>query len=210
MKNNYPIDSIQSLAQSWWIKSDSEILTRGSLVNTYVQFFYQIPRELVAEREDPYKHDKVTIKSIPLSPKQTHQASSLPIAAFPRLEGADCFIINRAKRRPCIVIGEVSRPPIAKSLIRGMSKHQTAPFVAIAPYYGVEQNSRAGYNPEFVERIKHASYPQFMWDILPHSEKESILRLDQIQPLGIHYQSYEHSGYKLSEEALALFDEWLY
>jgi len=49
-----------------------------------------------------------------------------------------------------------------------------------------------------------------MWDVLPHTSKESILRFDQIQPLGIHPQSYTHTGFKLSKEALMLFDEHLY
>ena len=90
------------------------------------------------------------------------------------------------------------------------ARNVESPFVSIAPFYGVEQKGRAGYNPEFVERIKHATYPQFMWDILPHTENESMLRFDQLQPLGIHHQSYSHTGYKLSEEALNLIDEWLY
>ncbi len=40
--------------------------------------------------------------------------------------------------------------------------------------------------------------------------KESILRLDHIQPVGLHYFAFEHSGYSLSDEAVELIlDDWL-
>jgi len=150
---NYPDDCLQCLANNWWEKVESKELTRGALVYAHVQFFSEIPIELVPTRDDPYNHDSVVIKAKPLSARSSQPASVLPVAAFPRLAGADCYLVNRAKRRPCVVIGEIQRSPISKSLIRGMSNHQTAPFVAIAPYYGVEQQARSGYNPEFVERI---------------------------------------------------------
>jgi len=207
---SYPDDCLQCLADNWWEKADSKELTRGALVYAHVQFFSEIPIELVPERETAYGHDRVIVKARPLYGRSSQPASVLPVAAFPRLAGADCYLVNRAKRRPCVVIGEIQRPLISRTLTKGMGKHQTAPFVAIAPYYGVEQKYRAGYNPEFVERVRHAAYPQWMWDVLPHSKKESILRLDQIQPMGIHHQAYEHTGFKLSDEALMLFDEHLY
>lgn len=207
---NYPEDCLQNLTTSWWEKTDSKDLVRGALVWAHVQFFSQIPLELVPQREDSNKHDRVIIKAKPLSARGKQPESVLPVAAFPRLDGADCYLVNRAKQRPCIVIGNVYTSHISKTLTRGMSTHQTAPFVAIAPYYGVEQKARSGFNPAFVERVRHAAYPQWMWDVLPHSQKESILRLDQIQPLGVHHQSYSHTGFKLSTAALKLFDEHLY
>ena len=94
----------------------------------------------------------------------------------------------------------------------GMPKKSTAPVVLAAPYYGADKDGkRAGYNAELVDRIRHAKYAQFFVDSLPiGGPKESILRLDHLQPVGTHYNSYELSGYKLSEDALKIMDEWLH
>jgi len=43
---------------------------------------------------------------------------------------------------------------------------------------------------------------------MKHGE-ESILRLDQMHPLGEHHQAFECYGYRLSDAALQIFDEWL-
>ncbi len=82
------------------------------------------------------------------------------------------------------------------------------------PYYGAEHNNRrAGYNPKFVEAIRHCEYPQFFWDKLPVTGvDESILRFDHIRPIGAHYNSYSMTEYYLSEDAMSIMDdmiEWL-
>lgn len=209
--NSYPDNSVQYLTDgNWWEEDKSGKLSRGSLINAYVQFFSEIPYELIAERSHPTAHDCITVRAAPISlTRGSASTATLPIAALPRLDGAECYIANRAKRRPCLVLGTVDQPRVDRSLVNGMAKHSTAPFVPIVPYYGVEQKGRAGYNPEFVEKIKHASYPQFMWDELPHTSKESILRFDQIQPLGTHYQSSSLLNYKLTDAAMEVIDEWL-
>ena len=49
-----------------------------------------------------------------------------------------------------------------------------------------------------------------MWDQLPLSGRnESILRLDHLQPIGRHGESYELTEFELHEEALSLVDEYL-
>jgi hypothetical protein len=49
-----------------------------------------------------------------------------------------------------------------------------------------------------------------MWDQLPLSGRnESILRLDHLQPVGRHGESYELTDFELHEEALGLVDEYL-
>jgi len=93
-----------------------------------------------------------------------------------------------------------------------MPRKLTSPTILVAPYYGADKDrKRAGYNPQLVERIRHAEYPQFLLDQLPiGGPKESILRFDHIQPIGLHYYAYEHSGYSLSDEAVELIlDDWL-
>lgn len=81
----------------------------------------------------------------------------------------------------------------------------------VAPYYGAGRHGyRAGYRPEFVERVRHCEYPQFVWDHLPFpGGEESILRLDHLQPVGTHYAAYKLSGFKLSEAAMEVIDEIL-
>ncbi len=49
-----------------------------------------------------------------------------------------------------------------------------------------------------------------MWDCLPiGGRNESILRLDHLQPIGKHGESYELTEYQLHEEALKIVDDHL-
>lgn len=82
----------------------------------------------------------------------------------------------------------------------------------MAPYYGVDRGKkRSGFNPELVERVRLCEYPHFMWDQLPidSSTKESIMRLDQMQPVERSRDSIEFTKYCLSDSALLILDEWL-
>ena len=208
----YPEDSIQYLAvNNWWEPDESKTICRGAIIRTYVQFFSQVPLELTAQRVEAENHGVATFVARPLyADARKTPSPSLPVAGFPNLEGADCHITNRAKKRPCLVIGSVNHKAIAKGLTIGMSKAATHEFILVAPFFSVSQEGRSGYNPEFVERIKHAEYSRYFWDILPFSSgHESIMRFDQIQPVGLHHQAYEHLGYKLSDESLDYIDEWL-
>jgi hypothetical protein len=55
-----------------------------------------------------------------------------------------------------------------------------------------------------------ADYRAFFWDKLPGSGGlGSILRLDQVQPVGFEHQAYKHWGYKLSPSGQCIMDEWL-
>jgi len=209
---DYPDDSIQQIPDSdWWEKDESKQLCRGALVRTYAQFFSEVPFEIAAARAEPTEHNQATLEVRPLhvGGKRT-TAETLPVAGLPRLAGAESFLAYRGKRRPCLVIGTPSGPEIEKKLIRGGLSSLRHRFVLVAPYYGVEPERRAGCPPAFAERIRHAQYPQFFWDILPMARGEvSILRLDQIHPVGEHHQSFEHYGYRLSDDALKIVDEWL-
>jgi hypothetical protein len=102
-------------------------------------------------------------------------------------------------------------PAVDSALVRGMPKNSTAATMLVAPYYGAGRHGhRAGYRPEFVERVRHCEYPQFVWDYLPFpGGEESILRLDHLQPVGAHYAAYKLSGFRLSETAMEVIDEIL-
>jgi len=214
MINKHPDDSIQKVFlnnEDWWIKCDTGSISRGCLIYAYIQYYGQIPIELKAKRVDATNHTTATFEAKPLSAMgKPSMLEVLPVAPLPRLDGADCHLVHRAKKRPCLVLSTIERPLINPALTRGMSNYQTANFFLVAPSYGVEESKRSGYRREFAERIKHAEYPQFFWDYLPHSGgEESILRLDQIQPVADHYHSYSETGYRLNDKALLIVDIWL-
>lgn len=161
------------------------------------------------EGRRPDVHDTAKLEIAPLRMKDKRSKEDLPVAAM-TLHAREIWTAYRAKKRPCLVLGTNS-PVVDKALRRGMPKRSTAPVVTAAPYYGADKDgSRAGYNSELVERIRHAEYPQFFWDKLPiPGPEESILRLDHMQPVGTHYNSYELTEYKLSADALDLMDDLL-
>ena len=211
----YPEDCIQSIIKptDWWVQNEERELCRGALIFAFVPHVDQIPysfEPIGRTRAD--QHDSANFHVAPLRIKQPRKRTDLPVAAMP-LNSGELWTAYRAKKRPCLVIGSQT-PVVNRTLIRGMAKHSTAPTVLAAPYYGADRDGkRAGYRPEFVERVRHCEYPQFLWDRLPISgPTESILRLDHLQPIGTHYNSYELSESKLSDDALEIVDElmqWL-
>ena len=132
---------------------------------------------------------------------------------MPHSDG-EVWAAYRAKKRPCLVIGS-NNPAVEQALTKGTPKNSTAPTVLVAPYYGVDRDGRrAGYKPDFVERVRHCEYPQFVWDRLPIAggPDESILRLDHLQPIGTLNNSYKITEFRLSDGALEIIDElvhWL-
>ena len=207
----FPTDSVQSIMSSWWEKYDKKKITKGCLVYAFVPHVDQIPITLTPKgRKQAEQHDSAIIYITPLRINDSRPKASLPVAAL-SLHEKELWTAYRAKKRPCLVLG-TDTPVVDNELRRGMPKKLTAPTVLVAPYYGVDKDgSRAGYNPQLVQRIRHAEYPQFLLDQLPiGGPKESILRFDHIQPIGLHYYAYEHSGYSLSDEAVELIlDDWL-
>lgn len=133
----------------------------------------------------------------------------LPVAALP-LDGAnDLYTVYKAKKRPCLILGDgcADLPP---ELCRDRPSWQVAHTVIVAPYFGVElSGGRAGFPVPFVERVRNCEFPQFFWDILPHTGKESMLYFMQAQPIGKHLDSIECTSFKLSAQALCIIDEWM-
>ena len=206
----YPEDCVQSIIQPdpWWISNTDKVLCRGALILAFIPHVDQVPYtfEPVA-RTEATQHDGAIIRVTPLRINQPLKKTELPVAAMP-LHSGEVWAAYRAKKRPCLIIG-ATFPRVAQSLTRGMAGHSTAPTVLAAPYYGAAQDGRrSGYKPDFVERIRHCEYPQFLWDKLPIAgPEESILRFDHLQPVGTHHNSYELSQYKLSDDALGIVDD---
>ena len=46
-------------------------------------------------------------------------------------------------------------------------------------------------------------------EFVPISKTKAILRLDQLQPIGRHGESFELTRFRLSMDALAILDEWM-
>ena len=207
----FPDDSVQSIVSSWWEECDPKIIKKGSLIFAFVPHVDQIPNTLIEiGRSKAEEHHEAILKVAPLRINDSRPKEALPVAALSLNEG-ELWTAYRAKKRPCLIIGN-ELPPVNSALRRDMPKKLTSPTLLVAPYYGADKDGhRAGYNPELVERIRHSEYPQIMLDSLPiGGPKHSILRLDHIQPVGLHYYAYEHSGYTLSDEAVELIlNDWL-
>jgi len=210
----FPDDCIQSIVGSanWWTKNVEQVLCRGALIFAFAPHVDQVPYAFEpVGRSDANRHDSAILRVAPLSVIQPLKKTDLPVAAMPLL-GGEVWAAYRAKKRPCLVIGS-NNPAVDQSLTKGTPKKSTAPTVLVAPYYGVDRDGRrAGYKPEFVERVRHCEYPQFVWDRLPVAggPDESILRLDHLQPIGAHNNSYKLSEFKLSDGALEIIDELIY
>lgn len=208
----FPDDCLQSIIHpsAWWIKNDSKKLCRGALIYSFTPHVDQIPYSFEPiGRKTPTEHNAATVRVTPVKVDQALKQTSLPVAAM-TLHDNEVWAAYRAKKRPCLVFSSDSIP-VDNALIRGKPKSATAPTFLAAPYYGVDQNGkRAGYSAEFVERVRHCEYSQFHWDQLPISgAKESILRLDHLQPFGMHHDAYKITDYMLSQDAMDLLDDLL-
>lgn len=209
----FPDDCIQSIVgeNKWWEKTAEQTVCRGTLLFAFSPHVDQVPYTFEpVGRTDPGRHSDAILRVAPLRADAQLKPTDLPVAAM-TLHSGEVWAAYRAKRRPCLVFG-CGTPDVDTALTRGSPRSATAPTVLVAPYYGANRkvNQRAGYKPEFVERVRHCEYPQFMWDVLPFpGGEESILRLDHLQPIGSHQNSYKLSGFRLTEAAMEILDEHL-
>ncbi len=206
-------ESIQNLVDQdgWWLQDSSKTISRGRLIQAYAVHVDQIPNRLLpAGRTEATVHTEGLFEIGPFRYGDKRSNTSLPVAALPVYPNEE-FLVLRAKRRPLLVIADNSIE-VDKKLIQGKPKYQTAPTVIVAPYYGKDEGTgaRSGYTDDFVARVRQCEYPQFFWDKLPlPGVNESILRFDHIQPIGSHYNTYDITEYRLSDDALMVMDEWL-
>ncbi len=207
---NYPDDCFQYLCDPWWLKSNECPLSRGRLIWAFVPHVDQVPCALSPiGRTDSREHQLADCEITPLSIDTHIKKSTLPVAGLTCYDG-ELRTVYRAKKRPMLLIA-LAGHEIPKSLTRGKPKYQTSATHLAIPYYGGNTDGkRAGFNPEFLKKIRHCSYPQFSWDMLPiDGAEESVLRIDHIQPISTHYKSFEPTEYILSDDALMFMDEWI-
>lgn len=205
MTKPYPDDAFQCVFNEWWTEDPPRrgTFNRGRLVWVPALDIKATPTELSVEGPDePRDHTtaKATMRAFHVGRRQTSTAT--PAAGVPLHEGELC-LVHKAKRRPALILG--TPPPPAAALLADSKHHHGSPIL-IAPYYGC-----AGHPPEFLDRVRRAEYPQFMWEQLPlGSDPEgSLLRMDQIQPVGRSIASCEETDWCLSSEALELLDQWV-
>jgi len=210
----YPEDCLQQIIddpEGWWIPHGESRAVKGSLIHAFIPHVDQLPYTFTMKgRTQPTVHDKADIVVAPLKVDQPLKQLVLPVAAMPLNKG-EVWGAYRAKRRPCLVI-KGPAAAVDPALTRGMPKSSSAPTMLVAPYYGVDRDgSRAGFSPSFVERIKHCEYPQFVWDRLPitGATDASILRLDQLQPIGAHRHSFKVLPFKMGEDAFRVIEDLL-
>jgi len=209
----YPDDCVQSIIATpdqWWQPNDAHELVRGALIYAFIPHVDQTPYGFEPiGRADPTSHSTAKIKVSPLKVDAPLKQTQLPVAAMPLFQG-EVWAAYRAKVRPCLVLGFTNHRPVDRRLTKGMPRYVTAPTLVVAPHYGVDKDgTRAGFNKVFVERIRHCEYPGFVWNPIPSANgpRESILRLDQLQPIGAHHHSFRVSEYRLSADALGILDE---
>ena len=208
----YPEKSIQNILDPtpWWVKDTSKEVHRGRLIWAFIPYIDQIPYTVIPRvRTQATVHDKAELVIEPLRTNQIRSQADLPVAGMP-IHPGEVRIVSRAKKRPVLIISEGGEP-VAKSLILGKPKRQTALTILVAPFAGGDQDAtRAGYSPEFLEHARCCEYPQFIYDKLPLGRvNESVLRLDHLQPIGKHHDSIEITDYCLSEVAMDIVDEYV-
>lgn len=195
----------------WWVKDTSKEVSRGRLIQAYVPHVGPIPNRLSPiGRTEAEVHTSAKFEIVPFRYGEPKKHLSLPVAALPAFPNEE-WLVYRVKRRPLLVIADNSLE-VEKQLVLGKPRWQTAPTLLVAPYYGRDEGTgtRSGFSDAFVERVRQCEYPQFFWDMLPLTgTDESIMRLDHIQPVGNHHDTYGLTDYRLSDDALILLDEWV-
>lgn len=207
----YPKDCLQCQAAPWWIEDNSSTIERGRLLWAFVPHVDQEPYVLIPEgRSNPREHASAIFRIEPSNIRRVNSRSKLPVSALPQFSG-EIWAVYRAKKRPVLVVGQKG-PDVPRSLRTGSARFRTAPTFLVAPYYGCDRTGKRGsWRREFLKRVRRCHYPQYLWDILPISSttKESILRLDHIQPLSTLYVAYELTPYRLSDDAMVLLEEYV-
>ncbi len=205
-----PEDSVQYAVDPWWVRDSRGSPDRGRLLRAFVPYPEQEPRRLVIEgRSEPREHDRARYRIEPFRIGTPLPPAGLPVAGLPQAPGEEYFAL-KGKVRPVVVISE-GGAAIAGELRTGSARWQTAPTVLVAPFYGVDRDgTRGGWKPEFVQRIRRAEYPQYLWDSLPSGGVvESILRLDHIFPIARNPAAFHVTDHRLSPDALGILDQWI-
>jgi hypothetical protein len=211
----YPDGSLQKFFDDhcWWEKSTDKIPSPGRLIWAFVPHVDLIPQSFIPTgraEDEASNHGKASYELAALRITSHHQRTSLPAAILPCYPG-EGYTVHRSKKRPALILstGGVDVPRQLRSSMK--PSWHTSPTMTVAPYYGVLKKGISQWYEPFVKRIKKCEYPQYIWDTLPISSdtESSILRLDHMQPVGFHHDSYELTDYILKPTVVSLLNEWL-
>ena len=207
-----PEDSTHFSINPWWIETKDSTPAPGRLLWVYVPHVGQEPKALVpiGRTTEVRQHELADCEILPANHEKVLKRSTLPVAGLP-CHDKELLSVYNAKRRPVLVLA-TPQVPVNNNEFKGKPSYMTASTHMVAPYYGTDEGTgrRAGYPQAFMDRVRHCEYPQFVWDMLPlHGANVSVLRLDQIYPLSTMFRAYEMTPYALSEEALAVVQEWM-
>lgn len=202
----YPEDCFHSVCEytDWWERSEDTEIKRGELISVHVPYVNSQPYRLIPlGRETPTEHTQADYAVEPHDAARPPRIPPLPVAGL-ALNENEIYYAYRAKDRPVIVLS-TGGVPLARRDRVGTARWRTTETLTVVP------SSRAvGWRPELVTRIRHCEWPQYMWDLLPHTrDTESVLMFGQIQVVGKDFRAFRKLGYRLSEEALAVVDDWL-
>ena len=206
---SFPEDSVQHYSEEWWVQHELKgPWQRGELVWATLPHTHVVPYVLEPTRGKPDEHRTFEGKLMRLTTGQA-RGKSPPVAALPKGEG-DHWLVTPAKRRPCVLIS-TGAAKLEREITHGMSGYQHLPMFTAIPYYGADKSgTRGGYPDAFVERVRHADFPNFIFEQLPIAgSKVSIGRVDHMKPVGADAQAVTRTGWRLGEDALAVYDEWV-
>lgn len=205
-------DSLEAFLEPFWIKDDGKTLCRGRMIQAVLP--HAMPEQAWLEvegRQSPTDHTKAlySVKS-PLrfadAKNAARRGEGLPVAALSQYQN-EVYLVQRAKVRWALVMG-VEIPEIPKALRQGETSRWTQPTIVVAPSYGTGEGKSAP-GPEFLKRIRRCEYPNYFFLSIPGQTQHSVVRLDQMQPIGRHYQNYRISEYRLSDDVLLVLDQWM-
>lgn len=211
MADDFPELCVQTFTGPWWEESTNLNLRKGRLVYAFVPHVDSNPRtlEIQGRPEDQHDHSRATFKLKALRAQDARQQSKLPVALLPEYEG-EVYGIYRTKRRPVVVLHDPREEP-PKAVRQGGANWQGIQNALVVPAYGVEKtDKRVGWPKPFVDRIQRAEYPGYMWDRFPDGlPGGSILRLDQIVPMGTGSAAFKPTKWCLTDIAHRLMLDWL-
>ncbi len=188
-----------------WEGCDTKVPVQGQLIWILVPYIENVVYLFNVNRANPENHQEVIGRFEPML-NHVLPKPKIPVAAYP-LESNEAYRVNRSKIRPAILL-YCNCTDLKASGGKGN-------YHLIAPLYGVDPSSkRSGYPTVFMEKVAQLEYPELMYfSKMPMpGGVPSVLRLDNIQPVGNNHTNYKLIGHKLSEQTLMIVHdmiEWM-
>lgn len=211
--DDWPEDSVQGFIGPWWEHKARASPSRGTLAFAWIPHVEQVPKEITIEgRSDPKDHSRFDVRIRPFdkAAQARKRETGLPVSGV-TLHPGEVLLGMTAKRRPVLVVSD-EPAALPKTEWPGMTAFQRNSKLLVAPYFGVDRDgSRGGFPETFVQRVRRAHYPNFMWDRLPieSGPLESILRLDCMQPIARSVATVTLTEWRMTPAGVDILEEWI-